>query len=193
MRQLRAVATALVAILALSACNGGDEPDDPKVSSTPPGTTSAPTTAPPAETPTEPALPKAATKATEAGARAFITYYWDLINYAQVTGAVKPLKAVSGPNCAGCNAGIEAIEDVYDADGHITNANYRARVTNLSDLDAEKSDIYAFKATVEVEHDDHEVVSADGAGEVFGASIRTYSAYVLWTKERWRLDVMESK
>lgn len=191
MRPIRAAATALVASLALSACNG-DDPAEPMSSSTPSGSTTAPSTTPAVETPTEPALPKAATKATEAGARAFITYYWDLINYAQVTGDVKRLRAVSGPNCAGCNAGVKGILDVYKAGGYITQARYEASVTRLSPLEAESSDIYAFKASVEVRHEDHVVVAANGDEEPFAASTRKYTTYVLWNDRRWRLDVMES-
>lgn len=191
MRPIRAAATALVASLALSACNGGDDPADPKSSSTPSASTTAPSTAPPVETPTEPALPKAATKATEAGARAFITYYWDLINYAQVTGDVKRLKSASGPNCDRCSAGINGIREVYRAGGHLTDGGYRSTVVSIKEVNASRSDLFAFESKTDVSNGAHVSVNADGSERSFGASTVTYLLYVLWVDERWRLDVME--
>ncbi|WP_372492275.1 DUF6318 family protein, partial [Pimelobacter simplex] len=43
-----------------------------------------------------PVLPGAAKEASEEGARAFVGYYWELVNYAQATGDVRRLRRGAG-------------------------------------------------------------------------------------------------
>ncbi len=192
MRSLRAALAASLAALALLAgCSDDDpSPGDPGSTSTPTGNPETPTSSATAK-PTEPALPDAATKATEAGARAFITYYWDLINYAQVTGDVKALKRVSGPNCDRCQAGIRGINAVYSAGGHLTNADYRATVLSLKEVHSVSGNAYAFESRTDVSNAAHVSVDADGKEESFRASTLTYLLYAIWIDDHWRLDVME--
>lgn len=192
MRSLRAaLAASLVALALLAGCSDDDpSPGDPSATSTPTGTPETPTTSATAK-PTEPALPDAATKATEAGARAFITYYWDLVNYAQATGDVKALKRVSGPNCRRCMAGIEGIDDLYGEGGHLTNADYRATVLSLKEVNVDSGDAYAFESRTDVSNAAHVSVDANGNEEKFEASTLTYLLYLLWIDDHWRLDVME--
>lgn len=192
MRSLRAALAAAVAALALlGGCADDDpSPSDPASTWTPTGTPETPTSDATPK-PTEPTLPEAATKATEDGARAFIAYYWDLINYAQVTGDVKALKQVSGPNCDRCRAGIQGIRSVYDAGGHLSNAEYRATVRSLKEVSADSGNVYAFEGRTDVSNAAHVSVDADGNEESFKASKSTYLLYVLWADDHWRLDVME--
>lgn len=190
-RTLRVAAATLVAALALTACNGGDDPSDPMSTGTPTATTDTSPTTSPSAAPTEPALPAAAAQATEAGARAFITYYWDLINYAQVTGEVKTLKAVSGPNCERCDAGINGIRSVYEADGHLTDGNYQPSILRMKQIEGSNSDIYAFESKIDLRNDDHVAVDAEGVETPFAASTVAYLVYVLWVDEKWRLEVMD--
>lgn len=191
MRPIRAAATALVASLALSACNGADDPADPTSSSTPSGSATAPSTAPPVETPTEPALPKAATKATEAGARAFIAHYWDLINYAQVTGDVKRLKAASGPNCAGCSAGILSVRNLYRDGGHLQGGAYTVEVDKINELSSSDSTNFAYEAQLTARNEEQLLVRGDGSKERSKPGSATAVVAVLWTSDQWRLEAME--
>lgn len=192
MRSLRAaLAASLTALALLAGCSDdGPSPGDPSPTGTPTGTPATPTTEA-AEKPTEPALPEAATKATEDGARAFITYYWDLINYAQVTGDVKALKRVSGPNCERCRAGIQGIRAVYAAGGRLTNADYQATVRAINEVTTDSGITYAFEGRTDVSNSVHVSVDAEGKEESFKASTLTYLLYVLWIDGHWRLDVME--
>ncbi|TNM49503.1 hypothetical protein FHP29_01210 [Nocardioides albidus] len=141
--------------------------------------------------PVEPELPAAAKEASEAGARAFIMYYWDLINYAQVTGDVKALKAVSGPNCDRCDAGISAVRKVYRGGGHITDGRYTPSLTAVTKLEAENRSLYAFEAKAQITNVAHTAVDADGQIQQFKASTTNYVVDVLWVDNHWRLDVME--
>ncbi|NGZ99563.1 hypothetical protein G5V59_01935 [Nocardioides sp. W3-2-3] len=117
----------------LAGCSD-DEPDG-QPSPSPSVSTTAPVSPTPSAAPAkEPVLPAAARQPTEAGARAFIAYYWDLINYAQVTGDVKALEKVSGPNCERCLAGIDAIRTLYESGGRLTDARYEVRQTSIRSL-----------------------------------------------------------
>ncbi|WP_237111866.1 DUF6318 family protein [Nocardioides sp. WS12] len=137
-------------------------------------------------------LPEAATKATEAGARAFITYYWDLINYAQVTGDVKPLKGVSGPNCAGCNAGITGIGQHYRDGGRVVGGTHQVEVENVTELTTKSQSAFGFEATVFASHDAQTIVASDGTQDQRDPGTDEFTVYLLWVDaERWRLDVME--
>ncbi|GAA1542891.1 DUF6318 family protein [Nocardioides humi] len=192
MRLLRTLAAALAVLLALAACTDDSAPRDPSSTWSPTGTMETPSSNA-GQTPTEPALPDAATQASEDGARAFITYYWDLINYAQVTGDVKALKAASGPNCEGCKAGIHAIREIYKGGGHITDGQYEPEIQTLKPFQVQEHDIDAFEAKVTVRNAAHSAVNGDGTATPYAADTSRYLLYVLWVESRWRLDVMELK
>lgn len=191
MRPLRAAATALVAVLALSSCDGGSDPADPSPTAQPSASSSEPSPTPPTEKPVEPVLPAAATKATEAGARAFITYYWDLINYAQVTGDVKPLKGVSGPNCAGCNAGINSVKKLYEDGGHLEGGEYAVNITKINKIKSRDSSNHAFEAQLSTRNKEQIRVNGDGSEEVSKPGSATVVVAVLWSTGSWRLEIME--
>jgi hypothetical protein len=106
----------LVSVLALGACSD-DEPE-PKFAPTP--STSAPTS--PSTTaasgPTEPTMPAAAKGTNAASAEAFVTFYWEMVNYAQATGETSSLRKL-GQKCLTCSRGIDSVEKVYEAGGEI--------------------------------------------------------------------------
>jgi hypothetical protein len=142
--------------------------------------------------PVEPDLPAAAAEASEAGARAFIGYYWELINYAQATGDVKELRAASGANCAGCNAGIRGIRQRHRAGQHVVGGAYRVRVTDLSKLSISSGELTGFHATVVAEHDEQTATSTDGTDDVRAAGESTADMYLIWiTDSGWRVDLMD--
>lgn len=74
--------------------------------------------------PVEPSLPAEAEAETEAGAKAFVEYYWEVVNYARQTGEVDLLRNLSVPSCGGCNGGIESIERVYARGGRIAGGQF---------------------------------------------------------------------
>ena len=104
--------------LLLGGC-GGDPKAEPSPSPSPP-VSSTPTPAPPA-------LPPAATANTKAGAIAFVKHYIDLINYAQATGDVAPLKAESSNTCKSCNSVSEVAQSIYAEGGHISGGRWRIK------------------------------------------------------------------
>jgi hypothetical protein len=73
-------------------------------------------------------MPAAARGTDAAAAKAFVKFYWDTVNYAQVTGDVDELQGLSDA-CTGCDAGIRFIRDVYDQHGVISGG--RGRLVDL--------------------------------------------------------------
>ena len=129
-KRISRVAVGVVALLlaaVLAGCDDEDppEPQGPIESSSEP--TSSATTPPAEPTPTDPVAPTLPTEAepeTNAGAKAFVSYYWEVVNYAQHTGDVDPLKSISEDNCEGCNGGISYITRVYRRGGHIVGGDF---------------------------------------------------------------------
>lgn len=117
MRPIRAAATALVASLALSACNGGDDPADPTSTWTPSGTIDAPSTSPPTASLTE--APEDET------ARQFIRRWVELGNQMQATGDTSAFLAVAGPDCDSCQKFADQISAIYGDGGYIQGGTER--------------------------------------------------------------------
>lgn len=138
--------------------------------------------------PVAPVLPAAAKVASEAGARAFIAYYWDLINYAQVTGDVVGLRKVSGPNCDGCRGGINAITGVYRDGGSAKGGKYSVVIERLSV--AKFSGARAFEGLVRVKNDEQVITRADGTTRILEPTRNSITVYLLWTGAFWRMDVL---
>ncbi|KRB73040.1 hypothetical protein ASE01_19895 [Nocardioides sp. Root190] len=191
MRVRSAAAVVLVAALALAGCSD-DDPPDPQPSAGTSGTPSPSPSATPTAEPKEPALPDAATKATEAGARAFITYYWDLINYAQVTGDVKALKKVSGPNCTGCSAGLKGISEVYREGGRVEGGEYSVQIKKLNELDG-PSTTYLLEALLTADNQAQTIVNADGSEHRSRAGSADIAVAVSWSAAAWRMEVMDPR
>ncbi len=190
-RAPKAAALLLAATLALSACSD-DDPDSPEPSPTPSSTSASPTATPSAK-PTEPVLPKAAKEATEAGARAFITYYWDLINYAQVTGDVKALKRASGPNCEGCHGGIDAVRDLYRDGGSAKGGKYEVRIGHVRTITSADKTLTGIEAKYDVRNSRQTIYRGDGPPEVSEPATTAYLSYLIWVDRAWRTDVLEPR
>ncbi len=114
----RSLALAIAGLLcgtAVSACSEEEPAASPTVSSaassTSPATRSQPTestnpkeptTTEPQTDPVKPVLPEAAKEQSQAGARAFIQHYVEVLNYSYARTRAGPLRAVSSPSCTVC-------------------------------------------------------------------------------------------
>ncbi|WP_418058624.1 DUF6318 family protein [Pimelobacter simplex] len=187
------VALALV-VLGVGGCNA--DPPDPGPTWSMSGSAEVTASSSPTVTPGPevPVLPAAAREASEAGARAFVEYYWELVNYAQATGDVRALRAVSGPSCEGCQAGIAAVRRHYRAGGRVVGGAAIPQDQRLTELSTKESSIYAFRVQVTTAHEAQEIIAPDGSRQSRSAGTDTWHLYVLWVNDReWRLDVMESR
>lgn len=193
MRSLRAALAASLAALALLAGCSDDNPSpaDPSSTWTPTSKPETPSSSAPAK-PTEPALPQAAKKATEAGGRAFIAYYWDLINYAQVTGDVKALKRVSGSTCSGCNRAIEAVETLYGDGGHAERGEYALTIVRSKEVTSSDESLYGMEASIKVRNASQRIIRG-GDVEISDPKTSRFTTYLIWTDEAWRTDILEAR
>lgn len=195
MRSLRAALAASVAALALlGACSDDDpSPGDPSSTWTPTGKPETPTSDATAK-PTEPALPEAATKATEDGARAFIAYYWDAVNYAQATGDVRRLNSLSAHSCDTCRGVAADLRAHYRSGGRIDGGDNSVHITEAAELSTSSGAAFGFRIEQVVSHEQQTIVEGDGSEDQRDAGSNRFTAYVLWVDEdHWRLDVMEPK
>jgi hypothetical protein len=158
-RALRAAALSAAGLLALTACNGGDDDhlgDKDSGNSTTGGGIGGTAT-----------IPDAATKNSDAGAEAFAKWYCEsVINPAYSTGNISAMVKYSDPKCIVCRATV----------GDIATAWARGKVqggqVSVSGLDATKaSDTLT---NVELKYSKTRYVEVDGSGtNVFSAPAQT--------------------
>jgi Family of unknown function (DUF6318) len=121
------IAAAVVATGALSGC--GDDEGEPADSGLPaeseltdsapeisPGTADPTPSDPTPSGPPEPPLPAAAKAPGRAGAKAFVAYYIELLNYASWTGDTDALRKQDS-NCRGCMDYVRLFESTYKNGG----------------------------------------------------------------------------
>ncbi|MFC7502117.1 DUF6318 family protein, partial [Nocardioides sp. GCM10030258] len=145
----------------------------------------------PTEKPVEPVLPAAATKATEAGARAFITYYFDVINYAQATGEVSTLNALSASTCGACEDLAERLRNQYEDGGRIDGGVNSLKSISATEVTTTSKAAYGFQMKLDVFHDEQTLTDSDGDTEERGAATNAFTALIMWADGRWRLDVLQ--
>ncbi len=125
MRLSHTARAATVVVALLTAFVAGCDEDDGPTSIPPSDSPSAPessepteptTTATPTETgPVEPTLPTDAEEESKAGVKAFVTYYWDVINYATKTGDVRVAASIGPAVVRRMRGRDHRIERVYGA------------------------------------------------------------------------------
>ncbi|MCR1781543.1 hypothetical protein KVF89_03270 [Nocardioides carbamazepini] len=188
------LAATLALLLSAAACTGDDpDPRDPSSTWSPTGTMDPPSpTATELTEPTEPVLPDAAKQASEDGARAFITYYWDLINYAQATGDVKALKAASARTCDVCSGLVNDLRDLYRSGGHLEGGVNVVEITDIGTLTTDNSAAFGFRLELDISHDPQTIVRSDGSQEDRTAGTNRFTAYILWVDNvAWRTDALD--
>ena len=115
---MRIIATLLAALLLFSACTEDPEPKEPKKSSTPKPTATAPT------------LPPEAKAKPPEGAAAFVSHYIDTFNYAAKTGDTTQLLRLSS-ECDVCSNYAQEFERIYKRGDQIDEVLWRSTSSNV--------------------------------------------------------------
>lgn len=181
------LAAAALPLALLAGCSS-DEPE-PKFPEQP---TSSPTKATPAE-PTEPTPPAAMKRGDEAGAKAFVKYYFDALSYGVATGDIKPVDRVALPDCASCRGAVQAIRQTYVSNGRVTGGSMIATDIRVDSRGAQTDKISTFDATTNVEIS-RQVIRGTGDPDLdgeSGASTVPVQLHLLygpngWTVAEWR-------
>ena len=185
----------VLSVLSLTGCTGSADPAEPPppptAHATPSTRTSqSPATPTPTPTPTPPAMPAAAKAHTQAGAKAFVQYFWNVVNYAQATGDTKAIAALSADGCSGCDAGIASIDRIYSTGGTITGGT--ATVSKVAIVFGWVGDTAVADATFDV--DVAPQVVTDSAGRHRGTARRSRDSFNLLADKGadWRVTDFRS-
>ena len=178
MRHLRTIITAVIGsgLLTLTACSGSADPSTPPppsatVTVTPAtaSRTPTPTPTPSASAPTPPVMPSAAKAHTKAGAKAFVEYFWEVVNYAQESGNTAPIRELADARgCTQCRAGVAGIRNVYDhggriVGGHSTVKDFKVRLFKVRGTDFATVDYDIAVSAVEFDYADESRDNSDPA------------------------------
>lgn len=130
-------------------------------------------------------------KDDQAGARAFVEYYWAVVTYAQQTGDLKLLRNISSPSCAQCDGGADWVQDVYADGGEIRGGDYSVSLGAVSGI-GDKDGALAYEVEAEVRNTKQRVL--DRAGKVVERHRASTVAYkflvarvggTTWRLSRW--------
>lgn len=183
-----AVLTALASTLLVAGCGGDPEPKFAVPSETTSAPTPSPSETPAAAGPTEPTLPAAARSHDAAGAKAFVKFYWAMINYAQETGDVSGLESLAH-KCVGCDAGVKFIKDSYRDGGSIRGGRGTVRTEDVAFIGREGKSwaVAEFLVTSTKQF----VLDADGAElERFPGGTSRYRIFLEPTSDAWVIRIL---
>jgi hypothetical protein len=179
--------------LLLAVVVSGCEEDEPSTSPPPSSSPSEPESSAPSEPatsattdPAEPTLPPEAQARSRAGARAFVAYYWDVVNYATFTGDVALLKRLDQPSCVGCAGGVRFLERVYASGGRMVGGGYRVVQT-----DAAQSPSGDWAITTHTEVGLQRVVGAGDLNERYPAGRGKWLMALTWFDGSWSVATLE--
>ncbi|HEY0952440.1 DUF6318 family protein [Nocardioides sp.] len=182
-------AMSLLSVLALGACSD----DDPEPKFAPPPSSTAPSS--PSTTavsgPVEPTMPAAARGDDAAAAEAFVKFYWEMADYAQETGDVAGLAALSPKGCKACQQVLDFLESVYRRDGHI-----RGGETKISDASTAPVGSEGNLLVVRyVLANSHQVVDLPGTkrDEEYEAGTVRIETIVRLTANGWRIEYWDKQ
>ncbi|MBS4752248.1 hypothetical protein KG112_05430 [Nocardioides sp. zg-ZUI104] len=189
MRMLRAPGLALTAALLACALAGCSDADGKEAEPEPTATVSV---SPSPSEPTEPTLSTAAKTADEAGAKAFIAHYWDLVNYAQQTGDVETLESITASTCDICNGFVEDLKELLASGGRLEGGENSVEVTATKRINASDPSVLGFQLKTTVAHTPQVIVDGNGSRDSREAGTMKLIAYVQWIEDRrWRLDILD--
>jgi len=178
-------------VMGLSGC-GGDAPKPAPYTPSPTTASPSPSTSPSADDSTPPPLPSVAKQKTVAGAKAFAEYYWQMVNYAQSSQDVAPLRKLGEPTCEACRGGIEGLQQIFDDGGKVEGGKYTARALSEKTYEADgfKSYQVILKISTEDETLDYPGTKRDqfAAGESHQTQMSLSWSEGSWHVEYWGAD-----
>ncbi|WP_425270167.1 DUF6318 family protein [Flexivirga meconopsidis] len=89
-----------------------------------------------------PGVPEPARQHTEAGARAFVEYYFQLVDDAYQRPTVKTLKSLSAPGCSLCNYYIKDIGSMAESARHYTSSQFSLIIRRTLKVDSNEIHVF---------------------------------------------------
>ncbi len=187
----RAVAAAVVVGVCLTGTSctddsGASSPDSPHSTDTT-TTSDPPTTSGPTDGPPE--LPEAAKAKTTAGAKAFVKYYVDVLNYSWDQLAPAPLAKASSKRCRPCNLILKQIQITAQRGGHQAGGDWTLDKVYL--LPGSSPNSLSFLATIRISSGSYVESSGDEPTKIVAGEV-TNQVDVSRSRGRWQASDMRS-
>ena len=137
-------------------------------------------------------MPEAAREFTDAGAEAFVRYYWDVVSYAQTTLDTEPLKAVSNPTCEVCSRGIQGLERIRQLDG--VSSGGTLTVSNVKVARERAGSLESADVTMTVSNAAQKIdLPGDKDDVSLPASSAPYKVVLLWDGSDWEVSRIQER
>lgn len=140
--------------------------------------------------------PPAAMEGTDAkAAKAFVTYYWAIVNHAETTGDTATLRDLAGDACGPCDDRASQIETVHDDGGSVTGGIAEVQGVQVLDGDPadEAGDASTYDLIVDLQVTERSVTASKGAEAVSApGGYRTLDFMVSHDGDHWQVDRWQS-
>lgn len=154
-------------VLGLAAC-GDSDPTPSPTTPAPTSPTSNPTTSPTTTNPTPPAIPDTARHHTKAGAKAFVIYFWQVVDYATAKLEPDAVAPLVREDCTGCTAGLEFIKDARRRGATIRGGAEQVGPITARRVKLGNDEYYSVEVTIS--NTKQRVRYSDGTSKTFPAS-----------------------
>jgi hypothetical protein len=180
----------LAGILALAGCSGDEEAGGLSPSSPPADTSSAPSSsASTAPHDGPPKLPAVARQHTNAGAKAFVRYYIDVLNYAWVEGRPRALANFAADGCDLCAEFVDALARRTRRGGDQTGGTFTIDSLGVAAADSENT--YLLIAQLAVSRGQSRASATSPPTQIRHDS-HTLQFRIGWRHTGWALEDLET-
>ncbi len=175
-----AAALVVVPLFALASCSGDPHKPPPYTPSPTPTASTSPTPT----GPVAPTLPAAAKKHTRAGAEAYVRYYVDVLNYAQVADDLEAMATVTSRECVECQTVLRSLQENHKTGAKTEGGKWT--VIAFSNAHPHSGGEYSFVTTI---NQTPEIVTApNGHTEHYTGGKVSYTFDTAWSEVRgWRI------
>ena len=188
-----AAALATAATLALAGCNGSDKnptptptPSSSTTTSPSPSVSTSPTTTPSASASID--VPAAARSHSQAGAEAFLRFYFEEVNAAYLTpteSTANRLTQISTSTCKSCSAGAADVRSLSRAGQRLAGPAFAPP----SDITTQKVTDTNFRISFTMSQTDAKVIGAGGkVVDTQIAKSQSQIAALVWEEGSWHMD-----
>jgi len=136
-------------------------------------------------------MPDAATKRTAAGAKSFVVYYWQVVDYASATLDTTLLSYLSSDACASCQRGINGLKD--DAKLGATLSGGEETVTDLKVALTAVDSVYLATVTYTLTSTTQIESFPNGKTKQYPAASAKDRMTLQWLNNRWHVVQLEAE
>ncbi|MBA3309167.1 MAG: hypothetical protein H0U28_03785 [Nocardioidaceae bacterium] len=125
---------------------------------------------------------------SRAGAKAFVRYYTELINYSWATGATEALRSTGSKTCDACQAAANGVESVISEGGFKRGADWHPTAVLVVPLEPANAPI--INVAISVNKGQFKETRKAEARRIDPA-IYHFDFYLQWRSQRWVITQIE--